>query len=102
MDGSFYMIESSASGTDWRVGYNNYTVVSLQGTYIPRYYVDVINVVPDTDPPQTTILTNNWNTTDFDVHFTDIDNSGIQSLFWLPAGLNGSNWTANQQIGFYV
>lgn len=99
-NGTFYMIESSASGTDWRVGYNTYSAVNLQGTYIPRYYNDVITVVPDTIPPFTTIQTNNWHTGNFNVNFTDTDNSGIQALFWLPAELENSNWVASEQNGF--
>ncbi|OFY97595.1 MAG: hypothetical protein A2309_14645 [Bacteroidetes bacterium RIFOXYB2_FULL_35_7] len=99
-NGSFYIIESSASATDWRVGYCTYTVANLQSSYIPRYYNDVINTIPDTVPPVTTMVTSNWHTEDFDVNFTDTDSSGIQSLYWLPTGLSESTWTTNQQLGF--
>ncbi len=100
-NGTFLIIESSASATDWRVGYSTYSVANLQGVYIPRYYQNVVNTVIDTIPPQTNMSTSNWHTGNFDVAFTDSDNSAIQSLYWLPTGLINSNWSASKNKGFF-
>jgi len=99
-NGTFLIIEASASATDWRVGYSTYTVASLQTYYIPRFYNEVINTIPDTVPPVTTMYTDNWHSDDFDVSFTDTDSSGLLSQFFVPAGLESGNWKANQALGF--
>ncbi len=98
--GSFLIIEASGTGTDWRVGYNNYTTADLQANYIPRYYVDVINDPPDTINPTTTISANVWETTDFQVNFTDDDNTTINDRFYQVCYFAGSAWFANNDNGF--
>lgn len=100
-NGTWLMIESSASATNWSVGYATYTVAQLQGSYIPRYYNDVVNVIPDTTAPQTSVITSSWHTDDFSVTFQDTDNTGIMERYWLAAGFNGQYWTAGSQHGFF-
>jgi len=103
LSGTMHIIESSASGTNWRVGYNDYTAAQLQANYIPRYYNYIINSVPapqDTTPPQTSITAGTWHTGNFNVSFTDTDASGIQERYWLPASLNNNNWHASTADGF--
>ena len=99
-DGSFLLIESSASGTDWRVGYNNYTTADLQSSYVPRYYNDVLNDPIDDTLPTTSFTTNNWETQDFQVSFTDDDNDAINERFYQVSYYNGTEWLANIDNGF--
>ncbi len=98
--GSFLIIESSGTGTNWRVGYNNYTTADLQANYIPRYYVDVINDPPDTINPTTHITANTWETSNFQVNFTDDDNISIDNRFYQVCYFTGSTWLANNDNGF--
>ncbi len=102
-NGSFLIIESSASGTDWRVGYNNYTTADFQGKYFPRHYNDVIadNSPVDTINPTTTISANLWNTADFQVDFSDKDNALVFNRFYQVSYYNGSQWFANNKNGFF-
>ncbi len=99
-DGSFLLIEASASGTNWSVGYNNYTTADLQSSYVPRYYNDVLNDPVDDVLPTTTFTTNNWETNDFQVSFTDDDNDAINEKFYHVAYFNGTEWLANTSNGF--
>ena len=99
--GSFLLLEASASGTNWRVGYNTYTTADLQGSYIPRYYVDVINDPPDTVNPTTSIVANTWESDDFQVNFTDNDNVALGNRFYQVCYFDGSDWFANNENGFF-
>ena len=99
-DGSFLLIEAAASATDWRVGYNNYTTADLQSSYVPRYYVDVVDDPTDTIIPTTTFVTNNWETSDFQINFTDNDNEAVNEKFYHVAYYNGTEWIANTNNGF--
>jgi len=99
-DGSFLLIEASASGTNWRVGYNNYTTADLQSSYVPRYYVDVVDDPVDTIIPTTTFTTNNWETENFQVNFNDNDDDTIDNKFYHVAYFNGTEWLANTNNGF--
>ena len=49
-DGSFLVLESAGSATDWRVGYSVYTLAELED-YSPRYYIGM-----DGAPGVTTIV----------------------------------------------
>jgi len=46
-NGSWLIIEASASATNWSVGYSTYTTADLQSSYSPRYYNDVISGLND-------------------------------------------------------
>ncbi|MBU0766054.1 MAG: T9SS type A sorting domain-containing protein [Bacteroidetes bacterium] len=101
-DGSFLMIESSASGTNWSVGYATYTVSALQPNYIPRYYNDVINDPPDTTAPVTYVnYSEDWATADFTVIFSDSDNNAVDERFFLVSDFDGTEWRANGDKGFF-
>ena len=100
-NGSFLTIESSASGTGWRVGYSSYTTADLQGGYIPRYYNNIIEGPMDTIAPTTTISVNKWETADFQAHFTDTDNTGLKNRFYHVSYYDGSRWFANNNSGFF-
>jgi len=99
-DGSFLLIEAAATATDWRVGYNNYTTADLQSSYIPRYYVDAVDDPTDTIIPTTVFTTNNWETENFQISFTDTDNEAIDNKFYHVAYFNGTEWLANTNNGF--
>ncbi len=99
--GSFLMLEASASATNWRVGYSTYTTADLQASYIPRYYVDVINDPPDTVNPITSIVANTWASDDFQVDFTDNDDVALSDNFYQVCYFNGSDWVANNNNGFF-
>jgi len=99
-DGSFLLIEAAASATDWRVGYNNYTTANLQASYIPRYYVDVVDDPTDTIIPTTTFTANSWETENFQVSFTDADDDAVNEKFYHVAYYNGTEWLANTDNGF--
>ena len=100
-NGSFLIIEAAASSTDWRVGYNNYSVADFQGRYLPRRYNYVIEGKPDTIPPATSIQVNTWETGNFQVHFTDTDNTEVKSRFYLVSYYDGKQWLANDKLGFF-
>ncbi len=100
-NGSFLIIEAAASGTDWRVGYNGYTTADFQGRYLPRRYNNVIEGEADTEPPVTTISVNKWETADFQVHFTDHDNTMVKNRFYQVSYPNGPQWSANEKDGFF-
>ncbi len=64
-----------------------------------------ISNVADIIPPTTVLAANGvWQTNDFNVVFSDIDNpggSGIQESFYQVLGWNGSEWRANGNSGFF-
>lgn len=99
-NGSFLLIEAAASATNWRVGYNTYTTADLQTNYIPRYYDEVINDPPDTINPTTHINANIWETTNFQVTFSDNDNIAIDKRFYQVCYFSGATWLANNNNGF--
>ncbi len=96
---SFLIIEASGSGTNWRVGYNNYTTADLQSSYVPRWYDDVIDDPVDTIIPTTNISANNWETANFTTNFTDNDNISIDEQFYNVSFFN-NNWKATSAKGF--
>ena len=98
-DGSFFIIEASASGTNWRVGYNNYTIADLQN-YLPRYYNHVVGNTGDTTAPTTQISSNDWETGNFQVSFTDADNDRVNEKFYHVCYYNGAELTGNTSNGF--
>lgn len=98
---SFLLIEASASGTDWRVGYNNYTTADLQASYVPRWYVDVVDDPVDTINPTTNVSANNWETANFTASFTDNDNVSINEKFYQVCYYNNLKWKANTANGFF-
>ncbi len=100
-NGSFLIIEASGSGTDWRVGYNNYTTADLQGRYYPRRYNNVIETQLDTIAPTTHITVNNWETAAFKPDFTDFDSIALKNRFYLVSYFNGNQWLANINNGFF-
>ncbi len=100
-NGSFLIIEAAASSTDWRVGYNNYSVADFQGRYLPRYYNHVTSGKVDTEPPATSIQAKKWETGNFTVHFTDSDNAEVKDRFYLVSYFDGSQWLANEKNGFF-
>jgi len=72
---------------------NNFTAIS--SFMIPR--CDSISPVVTVTP----FL--QWQTNDFDMHFSDSDNingSGISEKFYMASDYNGLNWTANYNEGF--
>ncbi|HFB62059.1 MAG TPA: hypothetical protein ENJ69_03650, partial [Bacteroidetes bacterium] len=101
-NGSFLIIEAAASSTDWRVGYNNYSVADFQGRYLPRKYNQVIEGKPDTIPPTTSITAQKWETGDFTVQFTDRDNEEIKDRFYLVSYRKDNHWEANGSSGFFT
>ena len=100
-NGSFLIIEAAASSTNWRVGYNNYSVADFQGRYLPRYYNYVTTGKVDTKPPSTSIQANQWETGNFTLHFTDKDNMQVKDRFYLVSYFDGSQWLANEKNGFF-
>lgn len=100
-NGSFLIIEAAASGTDWRVGYNNYTTADFEGRYIPRHYNYLTNVPRDTVKPTTRVQVNSWQASDFKVNFEDHDNRSLNERFYQVSYFNGTRWTANPQKGFF-
>ncbi len=100
-NGSFLIIEASASGTNWRVGYNEYTTADFQGKYLPRHYNNVTNGTQDNTAPTTAISANKWETADFTVNFTDHDNTVVQNRFYQVSYFDGTNWFANNNDGFF-
>ncbi len=100
-NGSFLIIEAAGGGTNWRVGYNNYSVADFQGRYLPRYYNDVLEGSVDTVAPTTSVLANKWETHDFKVRFTDDDNTAVQNRFYQVSYFDGANWFANINDGFF-
>ncbi|MBU1717876.1 MAG: hypothetical protein KKA07_02270, partial [Bacteroidetes bacterium] len=100
-DGSFLMIEASASATNWSVGYASYTVTNLQGYYLPRYYVDVVNDPLDTVAPQTAVTAPVWATDDFSATFADSDNDSVSRHFMLVSDFDGTEWRANGDYGYF-
>ncbi len=100
-NGSYLIIEASGSGTDWRVGYNNYTLADLEPDYLPRYYKYITNVPPDTINPTTSLTAKTWESTDFQVVFSDSDNYVIQNKFYQVCYFDGNQWLARQQDGFF-
>ena len=100
-NGSFLIIEASASGTNWRVGYNEYTTADFQGKYLPRHYNNVTNGSQDNTAPTTAISVNKWETADFEVNFTDHDNTVVQNRFYQVSYFDGANWFANNNDGFF-
>ena len=101
-NGSFLIIEASGSGTDWRVGYNNYTTADLQGRYYPRYYNNVIADQADNTAPTTRISVNDWETVVFRPDFTDNDNIALKNRFFLVSYFDGNEWLANSNNGFFL
>lgn len=101
LDGTFLMIEASASATNWSVGYSTYSVNDLQGVYIPRYYDQVINDPPDVTPPVSDFSLNNWETSDFIIDFTDTDENIVDKRFWMVSDFDGTEWRANGNFGFF-
>ena len=55
----------------------------------------------DNVPPTTSINTNQWETSDFDVSFTDYDNNSLLHSFYLVEQNNGTNWSANKVKGYF-
>jgi len=100
-NGSFLIIEASGSGTNWRVGYNNYTTADLQGRYFPRHYKNIIEESIDTVAPTTSILVNNWESSDFQADFQDTDNIALKNRFFLVSYFDGNKWLANSNNGFF-
>jgi hypothetical protein len=100
-NGSFLIIEASGSGTDWRVGYNNYTTADLQGNYIPRHYNYITNVPRDTESPLTSVQVYNWQSADFQVGFSDQDNRSLNEKFYHLCYFDGKRWTSDPQKGFF-
>ena len=96
-DGSFHIIESSASGTGWRVGYHDYTTADLQSNYVPRYYNDVIE---DATPPSSSITADDWASQDFQATFTDTDDDQVEYKFYHVAYYDGTQWLGNANNGF--
>ena len=96
-DGTFLILEASASATNWSVGYSNYTTSDLQSSYIPRYYDDVIE---DVAPPTSDITAPNWVTQDFSVSFTDADDNAVNEKFYHVAYFDGTEWLGNTANGF--
>ena len=96
-DGTFLILEASASATNWSVGYSNYSTSDLQSSYIPRYYNDVIE---DVAPPTSDITAPNWATQDFSVNFTDADDNAVNEKFYHVAYFDGAQWLGNTNNGF--
>ncbi len=99
-DGSWLMIEASASATNWSVGYSSYTVSDLQASYVPRYFNEVINDPLDTISPNVEVICNEWQSEDFAVDFVDTDNEIVAQSFWLVNDFDGTSWGANETNGF--
>jgi PKD repeat protein len=61
--------------------------------------------IVDNIAPTTAInVTGNWQTQNFTTNFTDADNnngSGIEKRYYSVNDLNGTNWSANAQNGFF-
>ncbi|MEA3447530.1 MAG: PKD domain-containing protein [Bacteroidota bacterium] len=100
-NGSWLIIEASASATNWSVGYSTYTTTNLVGSYIPRYYDDVIEGPVDSLPPTTSVSASEWETADFQVNFVDIDDLCLGDQFYMVSDYNGTEWRANADHGFF-
>ncbi len=100
-NGSFLIIEAAGTATDWRVGYNDYTVADFQGRYLPRRYNYIAEVQQDTTAPTTSVLTLPWETGSFTVHFKDDDNVAVQDRFYQVEYFDGSHWYGNVADGFF-
>jgi hypothetical protein len=62
------------------------------------------NIYIDWTPPTTVVPAIDWQSSDFNVAFSDTDNvngSGISRRFFQVANYDGSKWTANAQAGFF-
>ncbi len=100
-NGSFLIIEAAASSTDWRVGYNSYSVADFQGRYLPRRFNKVLEGEIDTTPPVTKIHVKKWETGNFTASFSDQDNVAVTSRFFHVGYFDGTQWSANQKEGFF-
>jgi hypothetical protein len=100
-NGSFLIIEAAASSTNWRVGYNSYSVADFQGRYLPRRYNKVIEGKPDTELPTTSITARKWETGDFNVNFIDNDNVKVADRYYHVGYFDSKQWTASSQHGFF-
>jgi hypothetical protein len=100
-NGSFLIIEAAASSTNWRVGYNSYSVADFQGRYLPRRYNKVIEGKPDTEVPVTSISAPKWETGDFSITFTDNDNVKVTDRYYHAGYFDGKQWTADSRHGFF-
>ncbi|UBM61988.1 T9SS type A sorting domain-containing protein [Candidatus Sulfidibacterium hydrothermale] len=100
-NGTFLIIEAAASSTDWRVGYNNYSVADFQGRYLPRRYIKVIEGETDSVRPVTHLQVKIWETGNFQADFTDKDNTGVTGRFYHVGYFDGKHWTAAVRTGFF-
>jgi len=100
-NGSFLIIEAAGTATDWRVGYNDYTVADFQGRYLPRRYNYIAEAQQDTTAPTTSVLALPWETGNFTVHFKDDDNVAVQDRFYQVEYFDGSHWYGNATDGFF-
>ena len=100
-NGSFLIIEAAASSTDWRVGYNSYSVADFQGRYLPRRFNKVIEGQVDDTPPVTSVNVKSWETGNFQVHFSDKDNVKVTQRYYHVGYFDGTQWSANEKNGFF-
>lgn len=57
----------------------------------------------DITPPTTSVShPNNWETQDFTATFADADNNGIAYSFYTVSDYDGSDWGANDNLGFFT
>jgi hypothetical protein len=64
-------------------------------------FTAIWNCSLDNIPPATNIITDNWQTNDFQVLFNDTDNNGINHSFYTVQQYNGTNWTSNKIKGYF-
>jgi PKD repeat protein/N-acetyl-anhydromuramyl-L-alanine amidase AmpD len=72
--------------------------ISYSSSQIPGTFNDSIQpTVSSNNPP-------NWVTSNFNLNYTDIDNtggSGVEKAFYQVIDLNGTDWRANENNGFF-
>lgn len=71
-------------------------------TTSPGFNATYICTIDNTPPTTTVDLNNNWETNDFTVNFTDLDNQTIEESFYLVSDFDGVDWKSNQNNGFLL
>ena len=71
-------------------------------TTAPGWEISYTSTQTDNTIPTTTVTSlATWQTMDFNVNFTDNDNVAVTDSFYQVADFDGSEWTSNDNYGFY-
>jgi len=71
-------------------------------TTAPGFNATYICTIDDTPPTTLVNLNNNWESSDFNVNFTDNDDQQVDESFYLVSDFNSVEWQSNQDNGFLL